>query len=139
MIEHMHTRFKSFGVFPVTKEQYERYRSGGLWQQWLKDYPNIFDKDDQKVAQKNAHRGVGFYESLAAVLIYHTTGHLSLVDYYQYGTHVRKNGVFRKLVGSEVMDVVRQTRTYCPDLLVYKVDLSDWYFVEVKGHRIACE
>ena len=85
------------------------------------------------MAQKNAYRGIGFYESLAAVLIYHATGHLSLVDYYQYGTHVRTNGVFRKLAGSEVTDVVRQTRTYCPDLLVYKVDLSDWYFVEVKG------
>ena len=42
MIEQMYTQFKSFGSFPVTKEQYERYRSGGLWQQWLKDYPNIF-------------------------------------------------------------------------------------------------
>jgi hypothetical protein len=59
MIEQMHTQFKSFGSFPVTKAQYERYRNGGLWYQWLKDYPNIFDEDDQKVAQKNAHRGVG--------------------------------------------------------------------------------
>ena len=66
MIEQMHTQFKSYCSFPVTKEQYERYRNGGLWQQWLKDYPNIFDEDDQKVAQKNAHRGVGFYESLAS-------------------------------------------------------------------------
>lgn len=126
-------QFKLFGTFPVTQAQRERYKCGELWLQWFKDYPNIFHESDQKVAENDGHRGVGFYESLAAILIYNLTGYVSLVDYYQYRPHARKNEIFRQLVGDELADSAYQTKTYCPDLLVYKPDLSNWYFVEVKG------
>ncbi|MCI0396317.1 MAG: hypothetical protein L0322_15445 [Chloroflexi bacterium] len=131
----MNTKFKSLGPLPVTKEQHERFKAGELWQQWSESYPLIFDETDKERARKHAPRGYYFYEWLAAVVMYETTGYLSLVDHYQYHQGSRKNGLFRQFVGVKVADEALRIQRYYPDLLVYKPDLSDWYFVEAKGPK----
>ena len=126
-------QFKSFGSFTVTREQHEQFKEGSLWQEWLEKYSYLFDENDKENAVRHASRGYYFHEWLAAILIFHSTGFLSLVDHYQYTPHARKNGIFKRLVGESVAAIARKSATYCPDLLVYKANFSDWYFVEVKG------
>lgn len=129
----INTQFKVLGPYRVNREQRERFMYGELWQQWSKEYPQIFDEKDQEFAGKFAYDGRGFYEWLAAVTMYETKGYLSLVDYYQFKTHARKNRLFQQFVGPNGVALARSTHTYFPDLLVYKPDLTDWYFVEAKG------
>lgn len=127
--------FEVLETFTVSAAERDSYQRGVLWQRWLVDYPMLFDESDRDKAEKNACRGIGFYEGLAAIRLFETTGYLALVDYYQYAKQTRKNALFRHLVGSDLAHLANRTRVYCPDLLVYKQDLSDFYFVEVKGGR----
>jgi hypothetical protein len=74
------TALKIFGDFEVNPKQRERFKSGELWQRWSEKYPYLFDADDVRIACTQAHLGYHFYEWLAAILVYHTTGYLSLIE-----------------------------------------------------------
>ena len=121
----------------VQRSQRDRFTSGELWAQWARDYPSIFDQDDVRLARSQAHLGYHFYEWLAAVLLYHSCGYLSLVEQYQFKNHRRKHELLQRLVLPSVLEFISDRTAHggvqCPDLLVYKPDLSDWFFCEVKG------
>lgn len=125
--------YESLGTFSVTREQHDQFKDGSLWQSWAAQYPMLFDENDIENAAQHASRGYYFHEWLAAILVFHTTGFYSLVDHYQFAPHARKNEIFKRLVGDDVAELARKTSTYCPDLLVYSPDFSQWYFAEVKG------
>ena len=63
----------------VQEGERELFASGELWQQWVREYPNIFDEDDRRLARSQAKLGIHFYEWQAAVLLYQTMGYHSLV------------------------------------------------------------
>jgi len=81
--------------------------------------------------------GYHYFEWLAAILIYHTTGMLSLVEKYEFKTHKRKRKVLLKLTSSKIFKYIinrgNEGHIQCPDLLVYTSDYQDWFFCEVKG------
>ncbi len=81
--------------------------------------------------------GYHFYEWLAAVLIYHTHGYLSLVEQYQFKSHSRKQSILRQLTSSLTLEFIQYHpefgKVQCPDLLVYNPNFSEWFFCEVKG------
>ncbi len=122
-----------FGYRP---QQRDRFKSGELREQWAKDYPDIFDEKDMEIA-KNQPK-YHFYEWLAAVLIFHTYGYLSLIELCEFPTHKRKQDVLKHLVTEEVFKLVTDHKpcfggVQCPDLLAYSPNYSDWFFCEVKG------
>jgi len=82
-------------------------------------------------------RGYHFYEWLAAVVLHHTHGYLSLIEKYELPLHVRKYELFTSIAPQEVQVAVFDYDTYkgtqAPDLFVYAPDHSDWFFCEVKG------
>jgi len=108
-----------------------------LWREWAERYPQLFDADDCRIAKTQAQHGYHFFEWLAAIRVYENTGHLSLIEKYEFKTHPRKQRIVKCLLPDRVLEVLkhrnRQSRVQCPDLLVYAADLSDWYFCEVKG------
>jgi len=114
--------------------------SGELWKQWAEDYPDIFDEDDKRLAitQAGPEMRYHFCEWLAAVLIFHTYGYLSLVEQYEFKSHERKRKVAKCILPDEVFALVtdRKQRVIgegaCPDLLSYSPDYSDWFFCEAK-------
>lgn len=80
--------------------------------------------------------GTHFYEWLAAILIYHSTGYLSLIEQYQFKNHKRKQTVLKKINSSLLNELIagqHQLHVQFPDLLVYSPDFTDWFFCEVKG------
>jgi hypothetical protein len=131
------TELVTIGTFDVPSTQRERFISGALWQEWYSQYPMLFDENDLHIVENQARGGYHFYEWLAAILIYHSTGYLSLVEKYQYDYHKHKQQVAKQLNSPELLRALAYRGDYgavqCPDLLVYAPDFSDWYFCEVKG------
>lgn len=128
---------KSIGEIEFHPDQKERFKSGGLWKEWAEQYPFLFDHDDIRIMNNQATMGIHFFEWLGAILIYHSTGYLSLVEQYEFKHHERKYKILKKLASSDLIEIITNHkefgRTQCPDLLVYAPDFSDWYFCEVKG------
>jgi hypothetical protein len=111
----------------------ESFRIGDLREEWTRTYPQLFDKDDVRIArtQPNYH----FYEWFAAVYIYKQTGELSLVEQYQFPSHRRKRFVVAQLMSPTLVRFIETASTQAPDLLVYADDFSGWYFCEIKSPR----
>jgi hypothetical protein len=126
-------RIAGLSTVEYTESQRDRFRSGELVRIWAKQYPRIFDKDDVRITSKqpNYH----FFEWLAAVIIYNSTGYLSLIEKYEFQNHERKQKTLRKLMTNEQMAQLCFPGVQCPDLLIYSPDYKDWLFCEVKGSR----
>ena len=129
---------KTISSIPTTREQFERFKSGQLAEEWYEKNPDLFDTDDIRVARTQAKFGLHFYEWLSALVIYQSTGWLSLIESYEFRIQTRKQEIIKKLLPRKVLDVIHlpygnEKQAQCPDLLCFKPDLSDWYFCEVKG------
>ena len=124
---------KHFGTILFTEEQRKRFRSGELGKELARTYKEIFDKDDKRIAstQSSYH----FFEWLAAIVIYNSTGYLSLVEKYKFKKHRRKQEILGKLFSNEIIAKICSSRVQNPDLLCYRPDFKDCFFCEVKGLR----
>jgi hypothetical protein len=130
------TTLKIIGDFEVNPKQRARFIAGELWKEWREKYPDLFDSDDERIAASQACHGFHFYEWLAAILIYHSTGYLALIEQYQFKIHKRKQTVLEKINSSPLNKLIADQRlpsVKFPDLLVYSPDFTDWFFCEVKG------
>ena len=119
--------------FTYSKSIREQFREGTLWRTWAKRYPHLFDEDDVRIQrnQPNNH----FVEWLAAVLLYESTGYLSLVEKYDSPRHPKKIEPYRSRVPENVQVYLRdELAGGHPDLFVYDPEGTDWYFCEVKSH-----
>ncbi|MFC4452796.1 hypothetical protein [Deinococcus sonorensis] len=136
------------GSLPFTAAQRDLFRAGTLAPTWAAQYPELFDADDLRLTRTQAHNH--YFEWLAAIVLYHSTGYLSLIEKYEpFGKpragrpHQRKFQVVEQLFGdgSEMLALMKRQDhptyggTQAPDLLVYAPDLSDWFFCEVKGDK----
>lgn len=114
-----------------------RWREGSLSTEWAAAYPEVFDKDDLRIANTQAHLGYHYFEWLAAILLFHTQGFLSLVEKYAFRSHARKRRVIERICDPLSVEFIlgmgRESKVQCPDLLIFKPDGSDWSFCEVKG------
>ena len=132
-------------TFFYSKRQRDQFKKRELFKEWYKQYPQIFDEDDFRISVKQPNRH--FFEWLSAVLIFQSTGYLSLIEKYQFKIQMRKYGILKDLAASgqisaDVYDLIINRKQYgfgniqCPDLFVYLPDGSDWYFCEAKGAEI---
>jgi hypothetical protein len=127
--------FVELGPFAFGPGQRERFRQQRLWMDWARRYPELFDSLDLKLAESQAPSGFHFFEWLAAILLFQTTGYLSLVEKYQFAKHARKQAVLARVLPEDVLQTIRQPGTQAPDLFVFAPDYSDWFFCEVKGPK----
>ncbi len=126
-------RIELFAEYEIPSSWRDHFMSGVIWKEWAEKFPQIFDKEDCRLA--NNQPQYHFYEWCAAVKVYESTGYLSLVEKYQYKAHPRKQKIWHQLADEKTLAFIRsQKRAFqLPDLLVYAEDLSDWFFCEVKG------
>jgi hypothetical protein len=124
---------KYFGRILFTEEQRKRFRSGELVKEWFRIYKEIFDEDDFRITLKQ--NSYHFFEWLAAIVIYNTTGYLSLVEKYRCKNHPRKQKILHKLFSDEIVAKICRGGVQNPDLLCYRQDFKDCFFCEVKGLR----
>lgn len=134
----MHS-FQTYTTFITNDTHREMFFNGYLIEEWSRVYPMLFDEQDLQIALNQRHMRIHYHEWFAAVLLYHTTGLLSLIEAYAYKSHPRKQKILETLVTGKVLDFIKSrgisSITQCPDLLVYSADYSDWFFCEVKGPR----
>jgi hypothetical protein len=126
-----------FGIFPFHEDLRTKWKSERLYEEWAVQYPSIFDADDLRQARNQGSQGYHFYEWLAAIVLFQTTGLLSLISKYQFDKHERKQRVVNRIFPSGLPNIDRSSldvgATQFPDLLVYSSYYSDWFFCEVKG------
>lgn len=133
-----------FFSYPKTlRSQFEDEKSG-LIEGCYRDYGFLFDKDDYRLAtgpQRKLRKH--FVEWYSAVKMFEKTGYYSLSEKYECPSHTVKQGILKKLVPDQrafrfiVENHPIHGQMQCPDLLLYKPDLSDWCFCEVKGPKDA--
>jgi len=89
-------KINRIATIQYAESQRDRLRSSELVNIWARQYPKIFDKDDIRITkeQPNYH----FFEWLAAIIIYNSTGYLSLVEKYDFQNHKKKQRILRKLM-----------------------------------------
>ena len=121
----------SIGRFAYTEEHRERWRAGELPQRWLAQYPQLFDADDFRLSQSQPHNH--FFEWLAAIHLFESTGWLCLLEKYDLPSHARKQRIFEEIFSEDLRDQIKGHTLQLPDLFVYTEDLSDYFFCEVKG------
>jgi hypothetical protein len=125
--------FQTFTYLESRRESW--YKDGDLIEEWASRYPQLFDTNTLLEARNQRKEKKHFHEWLSAILIYETTGYLSLVEKYQYEKHEAKHRIFRNYAPPEVLECLRTwpDRTQAPDLFVYSRTTEDWFFAEVKG------
>src|SRR6266704_2006131 len=78
-------------------------RREGLWRDWARQYPKLFDKSDVDRAGTQAPLGRHYFEWLAAVRLHELTGYYCLLAKYQFKQkHPEKFGIFAQLVPEHV-------------------------------------
>jgi hypothetical protein len=135
-------RVTTIATVHVDPSQRSRWQTGRLAREWRTRFPDLFDDDDLRLA--DSQPGSHFYEWLGAIVLHHTTGYLSLVEKYEFATHLRKQQIVAQLLPESVRDLLQdrsRNRTQGPDLLMYAQDFSDWFFCEVigPGNRLSDE
>jgi hypothetical protein len=108
----------------------------GLWRDWHRRYPTLFDQSDVDRAATQAPRGSHFHEWLAAIRVHERTGYHCLLGKYQFKKrHPAKYEKFVRLVSAHVLRLLPpQGRPQGPDLLMYAESMDDWFFVEAKRY-----
>ncbi|MFN8111862.1 MAG: VRR-NUC domain-containing protein [Solirubrobacterales bacterium] len=123
----------------IHRAQSRRWREGDLAEEWAERFPDLFDEDDRRLVANQKHLGFHFVEWLAAIVLHHTTGYLSLVGKYEFEKHARKRELIESMLPTEGLAALddREThgRTQAPDLFMFAPDRTDWFFCEVKGPR----
>lgn len=119
--------------FTFHTDQRKRFQHGDLVTEWSKRYANLFDEQDIALArsQPNYH----FFEWLSAVLLYESTGYLSLLENYSAKRHGSKLEKFVEVAPREVSESIIADPSGIPDLFCYRAVERDWMFFEVKGGK----
>jgi len=114
----------------------------GQVETWQREYPFLFDVRDASLATSYQGRSLSphFLEWYAAIKMYESLGYYSLNKNYECSDHAAKQGLLRRLVSEEAFRFITTPHPVygeglCPELLLYKPDLSDWCFCTVKGPR----
>jgi hypothetical protein len=132
-----------FAYPKALRSQFEDEGSG-LIEKWYRDYRFLFDEHDFRLAtgpQRKLRKH--FVEWYTAIKMYEKTGYYSLSEKYECPSHTVKQDILKELLPDQnpfrfiIEDHPIHGRMQCPDLVLYKPDLSDWYFCEVKGPKDA--
>jgi hypothetical protein len=95
----------------------------------------LFGSHDVRLAR--TQRRNHYYEWLAAVLLYHTGGYSSLQKYEFPRASREKSAALKRVLGTDACEWLyrrqRRRAVQCPDLLAFRPDLTEVFFVEAKG------
>jgi hypothetical protein len=123
------------------RKQFVHDTSGQI-EAWQRDYPFLFDVRDASLANDYQGRSLSphFLEWYAAIKMYETLGYYSLNEKYECSGHAAKQGLLRKLLSEEAFRFTTNPHPVygeipCPELLLYKPDLTDWCFCTVKSPK----
>ncbi|UUZ73316.1 VRR-NUC domain-containing protein [Polaromonas sp. P1(28)-8] len=119
--------------FSFHLRQRERFHEGSLAHEWRDRYPQLFDADDQRMLTTQHQRRYHFFEWLSAILLFESTGYLSMVEKYTSQSHRSKRQRLEALLPSALFEWLSANESGQPDLFVYDSTTLDWYFCEVKG------
>ena len=71
--------FETLCEISTSRFQFEKFKSGELYEEWFRVFPELFDEDDIRVARTQAKLGLHYFEWLSALTVYQSLGYLSLI------------------------------------------------------------
>ena len=95
------------GSVEIQRSQQALWKSGTLAAEWARRFPELFDEDDRRLAETQGPLGYHFCEWLAAIVLHHATGYLSLVSKYEFAKHRRKQEIVEKLLPANLLPILR--------------------------------
>ena len=128
--------FQGRWEFTFSRREREQFRSGVLVRQWAEQYPFLFGPEEVAAALSSSGKRSGsFFEWVSAVRLYEAQGYYSLVRDYASSLQSGKKGVVSELCGKVATGFMAAApaKMQFPALLVYRPDLSEWFFCDVKG------
>ncbi|SRR6266702_5125816 len=123
-------------VYDVSQRQ--RFRNLELIEEWYSKYNGIlFDDVDYEIVTRTQHqRNYHFLEWASAVMLYETTGFMTLLEKYEIVTkHKMKNQILRSIMPTEIYEYIIGNGTGLPDIFAYNINKNCkyWFFCEIKG------
>jgi hypothetical protein len=118
----------TFCYLPARRDEFV---SGKLGIEWAAQYPRLFDGDDRRLYDSQCDMGHHFFEWAAAIMVYETTGYLSLIEKYWSVKHPKKLALWEKIAPVSLRDLPYESGW--PDLFSYHPNHKDWFFCETKG------
>jgi hypothetical protein len=129
-------------TYPKQLRKQFAHDTRGQIESWQREYPFLFDVRDASLAASYQGRTLSphFLEWYAAIKMYESFGYYSLNKNYECPDHAAKHGLLRRLASEEAFHFIVNPhpvcgKGLCPELLLYKPDLSDWSFCTVKGPK----
>lgn len=134
------------GTIELPKSELEGRRKlwadGVLAPIWAEQFPQLFELDSEWAMGPQPTGGYGFWEFLAAIILYQATGYRSLWSRFPKEPMPEKRQLVDKLSVDQQRSLLPilddsgpHKGTQVPDLLMYAKDYSDWFFCEVKGPK----
>ncbi len=122
-------------TLPYLKGERKLWRKRLLQGEWFREYPELFDCDDLKLAMRRDKKSYEFGEWLTAIHFWNKGFHVLLPKYTHKANEVKYQKAVDLLGKKDVKKLARPGR---PDLLAYK-DKEHLVFVEVKveGDRVS--
>ena len=108
------------GTLQVKRSQHELWKQGVLASEWSGMFPELsdfFDADFFRFVKNQGEEhedwagGYGFFETLAAIMLYHATGYLPLMPTWDFRFPAGKNELVEKLLPENVLAVIRDWKT----------------------------
>jgi uncharacterized protein DUF3553 len=129
-------------TYPKQLRKQFAHDTRGQIEAWQREYSFLFDVRDASLATSYQGRSLSphFLEWYAAIKMYETLGYYSLNKNYECPDHAAKQGLLRRLLSEQAFRFLVNPHPvygegHCPELLLYKPDLSDWCFCTVKGPK----
>jgi hypothetical protein len=115
---------KTYATLVTNEAHRDFFHKGNLVEEWVRMYPMLFDSDDLRIALNQKQLGYHYYEWFAAVLLYHTTGLLSIDLQSRFET-------------VEMLDeLIKIVEAHFPNYFAYKAKAIVTKAVSTAGNRI---
>ncbi|MEZ5742010.1 MAG: hypothetical protein R3E68_22955 [Burkholderiaceae bacterium] len=118
--------------FPFTHRQATRFRHGPLADEWVRQYPSLFDAANLR--RRRDRPQAEFLKWRSALFIHQSLGRQCLIDDYLDPAQGGRHAQFRTRVGDKVQRLMRRHPALAPALFVFDPDGSDWFLASVQAH-----
>jgi hypothetical protein len=117
--------------FPFTQGQLTNFRRGLLADEWLREYPDLFDVANLR--RRRSRPVAEFLKWRSAVFVRQALGRRCLVDDFLDTVLGARHEIYRARVGDAARRLIGRYPGYAPALFVFDPADDDWFLASVQA------